>query len=176
MLLADFLPAVKFQPKHNMAKTQKLEYDFVRAIIEKTVTAPDEKARALAAFSKHLKEAAKAADQAKEDNANEEKPVRVFVMTDAMLASGSDEKTGWIVDVMPKYSISNLDSAVQAAITQFNCSRKGKRNPIDTIGNGLEVMGAKLTKENGFHVKTKLPTALVVISGDVKKVVPFAAE
>lgn len=50
-----------------------------------------------------------------------------------------------------------IPESIGKAASAFNTSRKGRKNPVNTVGEALEAVSRKFFKEENVSVKTNLP-------------------
>ncbi|MGF1531736.1 MAG: hypothetical protein ACFCU4_10315 [Puniceicoccaceae bacterium] len=68
---------------------------------------------------------------------------------------------GWVVQIPEEDSpVTALDKLYSGAYT-FNASPKGRRFPVETVGEACEFVPAKFFKDHQIWVKTKEPVLIV---------------
>jgi len=97
---------------------------------------------------------------------DEEKPPPVkkqFVMLVSDPEGELEEKdyTGWVLQIPEEDSPYTVTDRIIKAAYDYNASPKGRRIPVQTIGEACEVVSAKFFKEYGSWVKTKEPILLI---------------
>ncbi len=69
--------------------------------------------------------------------------------------------TGWVLQIPEEESPSLAAEKIFRAAYEFNASPKGRRFPVETVGEACETVTARFFKEQGAWVKTKEPVLLV---------------
>ena len=69
--------------------------------------------------------------------------------------------TGWVVQIPEEDSVTDAPERIISAAYEYNASPKGRRMPVETIGEACEAVTAKLFKEQNIWVKTKVPVLAV---------------
>lgn len=69
----------------------------------------------------------------------------------------SEGTFGWVLQILEGDSPSDVPAKVIAAANDFNGSRKGRKCPVNTVGEALESVPARFFKPHGVWVKTKIP-------------------
>jgi len=69
--------------------------------------------------------------------------------------------TGWVLQIPEEESPALVSEKIFRAAYEFNASPKGRRFPVETIGEACEAVTARFFKEQGAWVKTKEPVLLV---------------
>ena len=69
--------------------------------------------------------------------------------------------TGWVVQIPEDDSVTVAPERIISAAYEFNTTPKGRRMPVETIGEACEVVTAKLFKEQNIWIKTKVPVLAV---------------
>lgn len=62
---------------------------------------------------------------------------------------------GWVLQVEEGTKKHEVLRSVSDAFSQFNASKKGQQDPVDTVGELLEAASGKFFKESGVTIKTK---------------------
>jgi hypothetical protein len=76
------------------------------------------------------------------------------------------ELAGWVLQIPEEASPLSLMERVHKAAYDFNASRRGRKLPVETIGEAFESVPAKNFKDVEVWVKTKTP--VLVLSTDNK--------
>lgn len=69
--------------------------------------------------------------------------------------------TGWVLQIPEDKSPLSLVERLCKAAYDFNNSKRGRALPVKTIGEALESVPAKFTKEVELWVKTKTPVQVI---------------
>lgn len=114
-----------------------------------------------------------------EPEVDEEKPPAVkkqfvFICADAdgrvagALASvGLDALTGWVVHIPEDAAPQTAPDRIKEAAHRFNCTKKGRLSPVQTLGEAVENVPAKITKEQQVWVKTKSPIYAILAANEL---------
>jgi len=99
-----------------------------------------------------------------EERANRPPPVKkqfsiVLADNDGVL-EGKD-LTGWVVQIPEEDSVTVAPERITRAAYEYNTTPKGRRMPVETIGEACEAVTAKFFKEQNIWVKTKVPVLAV---------------
>lgn len=107
-------------------------------------------------------------NQEAQAQANEEdKPPRVkkefvIVLSDPEdKLAGAGDIIGWIVQIPEGDSPALVEERLWKSAYAFNQSPKGRRMPVQTIGECCEVVSTRFTKEESIWIKTKEPVLAV---------------
>ena len=103
--------------------------------------------------------------------ADEEKPPAqkkqfVILVSDPDGEMPEQELAGWVVQLPEEASPLSLQERVHKAAYDFNATRRGRKLPVETMGEAFESVPAKNFKEVEVTVKTKTP--VLVLSTDNK--------
>lgn len=99
-----------------------------------------------------------------EEKANRPPPVKKqfsIIVADPDGELAEKDLTGWVVQIPEDDSVTVAPERIIKAAYEFNATPKGRRMPVETIGEACEVVTAKLLKEQNVWVKTKMPVLLV---------------
>ncbi|MBC2600934.1 hypothetical protein [Puniceicoccus vermicola] len=77
--------------------------------------------------------------------------------------------TGWVVQIPEGESPQLAKDKIIRAAYEFNTTPKGRRFPVETIGEACETVTARHFKEQGIWVKTKEPVLLVRTDNKIPK-------
>ena len=75
---------------------------------------------------------------------------------------------GWPIQIEEGGDPSTILDKISTAAAQFNNTKKGKKAPLDSIGEAIEV-GGKFFKENAVWSKTKVPVRVIVTNNQLIK-------
>lgn len=109
-----------------------------------------------------------------EENKNEKSPAQKNKFQHGIVISDPENKlagielTGWVVKMEDSKDMTQAVSKISAAAKDFNNnSRKGKKNPIKTIGEACQHVAAKFFKSQEIKVVTKEPVMVLVTDNNV---------
>lgn len=81
----------------------------------------------------------------------------VVVVSDPEGKVPNNELTAWIVQIDEDSSPAVALDRVHESAYDFNSSPKGMKMPVTTIGDAMETLTSKFTKEKNLWIKTKTP-------------------
>ena len=104
----------------------------------------------------------------------EEKPPAVkkqfcIVITDPNRTLKPTDLVGWVVQIPQGDSPLTAPDRIIEAAYDYNQTPKGRRLPLETIGEACEVVSAKFFKEQEIWVKTKIPVEVVVTANRIPR-------
>lgn len=105
-----------------------------------------------------------------EEKANRPPPVKKqfsIVLSDPEGELSEKDLTGWVVQLPEDDSVTVAPERIIAAAYEFNTTPKGRRMPVQTIGEACEVVTAKLFKEQNVWIKTKTPVLAVTCANKI---------
>jgi hypothetical protein len=117
---------------------------------------------------KALQEEANSADEEKEEKPPPQKKQFVILVSDpdGTMPEGKDF-VGWVVQIPEMASVLTTSERIHKAAYDFNSSRRGRKNPVSTIGEACEAVASKHFKEADIAIKTKIPVAVVVTDNKI---------
>lgn len=146
----------------------KVETDIVKSIIERNEVEIPKRNAILQDIKKVLEQEA----LEKEMKPKAPKKEFVIIVSDpkgAIAAAYPDGISGWVVQVeegeAPQIALTKL----HAAAYEFNASPKGRKFPVETVGEACESVKAKFFKDAGVWVKTKEPVLVVATDNNIPK-------
>ncbi len=74
---------------------------------------------------------------------------------------------GWVLQIPEDDSPATTEERLVKAAYEFNLSPKGRRMPVQTIGEACEVVPTRLLKEQAVWVKTKEPVLMLRTSNQI---------
>jgi len=105
-----------------------------------------------------------------EERANRPPPVKkqfTVVLSDPEGELSGKDITGWVLQIPEEDSPATAPERVIRAAYEFNATPKGRRLPVQTIGEACEVVTAKLMKEQNVWVKTKTPILAITAPNQI---------
>lgn len=105
-----------------------------------------------------------------EERANRPPPVKKqfsIVLADNEGTLKGKDITGWIVQIPEDDSVTVAPDRIIRAAYEYNATPKGRRMPVETIGDACEVVTAKFFKEQNIWVKTKIPVFAVATANKI---------
>ncbi len=131
----------------------KIEIGMVEAALKKHDVEPVIAQEILADLKAELDEA--------EEKAPPVKKQYVIVVSDPQGTIPSSGLVGWAVQIEEGLPPSSALEKVNEAAAHFNSTPKGFRLPVNTVGEAMEVLPPKITRELGLWIKTKEPVYVV---------------
>lgn len=101
-----------------------------------------------------------------EERANRPPPVKkqfVVLLADADGTLTDRDITGWVLQIPEDDSTTSAPERIITAAYEYNTTPKGRRIPVQSVGEACEVVTAKLFKEQNVWVKTKTPVLAVAV-------------
>jgi hypothetical protein len=140
----------------------KADLDLIRATMTRQAVDPEKADAVLHEITRQLQE-----DQ-------KDKPPRQKLQTCIMLADPEGclaemDVTGWVVKIPEDDSPHEIEKGIQQAAYAFNQTPKGRRLPVYTIGEAMEVIPGKFMKEMGIRVQTRTPVRAVVTDNSIPR-------
>ncbi|PXA03577.1 hypothetical protein DDZ13_11390 [Coraliomargarita sinensis] len=105
-----------------------------------------------------------------EERANRPPPVKKqfsIVLADNEGVLEDKDLTGWVVQIPEDDSVTVAPERIIRAAYEYNTTPKGRRMPVETIGEACEAVTAKFFKEQNIWVKTKVPVLAVATSNKI---------
>lgn len=99
-----------------------------------------------------------------EERANRPPPIKkqfAILVSDPSGELADKNLVGWVVQIPEQNFLENVPFAIRRAAYDFNSTPKGRRMPVETIGEACEVVPAKFFKEQLVWIKTKVPVLAV---------------
>jgi hypothetical protein len=92
----------------------------------------------------------------------------IMISDPAGTLHGKDH-TGWVVQIPEDDSPATTQERIISATYDYNASPKGRRIPVQTIGEACEVVPARFFKEQNAWVKTKVPVLMLTTDNKIPK-------
>ena len=96
--------------------------------------------------------------------ANRPPPVKKqfsIILSDPEGKLADKDLTGWVVQIPENDSVTVAPERIIKAAYEFNTTPKGRRMPVESIGEACEIVTAKLFKEQNIWIKTKIPVLVM---------------
>jgi len=77
---------------------------------------------------------------------------------------------GWVLQLPETESPATVQDRIYRAAYDFNASKRGRLLPVKTVGETLENVPSKITKELELWVKTKTPVLVLTCNNDIPKI------
>lgn len=91
----------------------------------------------------------------------------VILVSDPNGALDAKDLTGWVLQIPEDDPLFTATERIFKAAYDYNASPKGKRIPVKSIGETLEVVPSKFFKEHQAWVKTKEPVLLIATNNEI---------
>ncbi len=85
----------------------------------------------------------------------------VMIISDPRGTLPDGDYVGWVVQVPEDERPEVALERIIRASYEYNVSKKGRKYPVNTIGEACEAFGARFLKDNGVAVKTKTPVTIL---------------
>lgn len=105
-----------------------------------------------------------------EEKANRPPPIKKqfsIIISDPEGELSEKDLTGWVVQLPEDDSVTAAPERIIKAAYEFNSTPKGRRMPVQTIGEACEVVTAKLFKEQNVWIKTKVAVLAVTCANKI---------
>jgi len=105
-----------------------------------------------------------------EEKANRPPPVKKqfsIVLADNEGLLKEKDLIGWVVQIPEDDSVTIAPERIIRAAYEYNTTPKGRRMPVQTIGEACESITAKFFKEQNIWVKTKVPVLAVATENKI---------
>lgn len=77
------------------------------------------------------------------------------------------ELAGWVLQIPESESARSTEERLHKAAYDFNATRRGRKMPVQTIGETIESVPAKELKEVELWVKTKSPVLMLTTRNEI---------
>lgn len=141
----------------------KIDIDTLKFILQRN----ESDIRKIAAIMEEIKMELQAEE---EEKANRPPPVKkqfVVMLSDPDGSMADKDITGWVVQIPEDDSVMTAPEKVISAAYEFNTTPKGRRMPVQTIGEACEAVSAKILKEQNVWIKTKTPVLAVAVNNQI---------
>ncbi len=93
-----------------------------------------------------------------------EPPVKkqwVMLVSDPNGELPEKDYVGWVAQIPEDDSPATTEERIHRAAYEFNVTPKGRRMPVESVGEACEVVSTRLFKEQQIWVKTKEPVLII---------------
>ena len=90
-----------------------------------------------------------------------------IILADADGTLAERDIVGWIAQIPEDDSVATAPAKIVNAAYEFNTTPKGRRMPVETIGEACEAVSAKIFKEQNIWIKTKVPVLAIVVDNKI---------
>lgn len=141
----------------------KIEVETLKFILQRNE--PD--VRKVAAIMEEVAMELKAEEEEKANRPPAVKKQFVVLLSDADGSLAKKDLTGWVLQIPEADNPATTPEKVITAAYEFNTTPKGRRMPIETIGEACEAISAKFFKEQQVWVKTKTPLLIIPVNNKI---------
>jgi hypothetical protein len=114
-----------------------------------------------------LQEELNAAEEEQEEKPPPQKKQFAILVSDPEGTIPEKDFVGWIVQIPEIASVLTIPERIHKAAYDFNSSRRGRKNPVSTVGEACEAVASKHFKEADIAIKTKIPVAVIVTDNQI---------
>ncbi len=150
----------------------KIEVAKIADILRQNELEPAVMRRILEQINKVTEEAAVAEDE----KPPAQKKQFVILVSDPDGQMPEHELAGWVLQIPEDASPLSLQERVHKAAYDFNATRRGRKLPVETMGEAFESVPAKNFKEVEVAVKTKTPVLVLTTDNKLPKDAPAGAK
>ena len=150
----------------------KIEVAKIADILRQNELEPAVMRRILEQINKVTEEAAVAEDE----KPPAQKKQFVILVSDPDGQMPEHELAGWVLQLPEDASPLSLQERVHKAAYDFNATRRGRKLPVETMGEAFESVPAKNFKEVEVAVKTKTPVLVLTTDNKLPKDAPAGAK
>lgn len=150
----------------------KIEVAKVADVLRSAQLEPAAMRRILEQLNKITEEAA----AAEEEKAPAQKKQYVVLVSDPDGVMPEQELAAWVLQLPEDASPLSLQERVHKAAYDFNATRRGRKLPVETIGEAFESVPAKQFGEVDLWVKTKTPVLVLTTTNKLPKDTPSNSE
>ncbi len=141
----------------------KIDVAKVTEIIKRTELEADVMTKLINA----IQEEAAAVEAEAEEKPPPQKKQFIILLSDPDGEMPEKDFVGWVVQIPEMASPLTVAERIHRASYDFNSSRRGRKNPVSTIGEACEAVSAKHFKEAEIAIKTKIPVSVVVTDNQI---------
>ena len=135
---------------------KKVEPKLLKMVLQRNLSDPQKTAQIIEDIQQ---------EQLAAEDENETEPTIkkqfVVILSDPEGELEGKEYTGWVVQVPEDESSYEATEKLIRAAYEYNVTRKGRRMPVQQIGEVCEHVAAKILKEQKVWVKTKEPVFIL---------------
>lgn len=114
-----------------------------------------------------IQEEVAAAETEAEEKPPPQKKQFVILVSDPNGDLPEKDFVGWVVQIPEMASPLTVAERIHRAAYDFNSSRRGRKNPVSTVGEACEAVSQKHFKEAEIAIKTKIPVSVVVTDNQI---------
>lgn len=84
-------------------------------------------------------------------------------------AAGFSDFTGWVVKIPEDDSPMVVQERINRAAYDFNVTPKGRRLPVQSVGEACECVPTRIFKEQGISIQTKEPVLILITDNRIPR-------
>jgi hypothetical protein len=85
----------------------------------------------------------------------------VMIVSDPQGELPAKDFVGWVAQIPEDESAATTEERIHRAVYEFNTTPRGRRMPVETIGEACEAVSPRIFKEQQIWIKTKEPVLLL---------------
>lgn len=143
------MPKIDVAKVTDIIKNSKLEADVMKEILSA------------------IQEEAAAAEKEAEEKPPAQKKQFLILVSDPDGTMPEQDLVGWVVQIPEMASPLTVRERIHKAAYDFNLSKRGRKNPVSTIGEACEAVSQKHFKEAEIAIKTKVPVSVLVTDNQI---------
>ena len=93
----------------------------------------------------------------------------VILISDPLGLMPKEDFAGWVVQMPDDESPVTLKERIFRAAYDYNASKRGRLLPAKTVGEAIESVPTKFTKEVDIWIKTKTPVLVVTTDNEIPR-------
>ena len=139
----------------------KIELELVKRVLKRTELEESVVSEILGELQSVVNDEAANVDEPK---AAPVKKQFVVVVSDNSGILSNKEMMGWVLQLPEDEPMQSVPEKITRVAKAFNLSKKGRRYPVETVGETCENVPGRIFKEQKLWLKTKTPVLLVPIA------------
>lgn len=143
----------------------KLNIESVPPVLKKFIDATD----VVSNITKELNKLIQREKEERDANRTPKKKNQYVVLVsdpEGKIPAGT-ELVAWVTQIKEDEDSGSILSKIINAIRNFNQSKKGRKNPADSIGDGIDAAQRKFFKEENIDIKTKMPVRVMITDNKI---------
>lgn len=141
----------------------KIDIDTLKLILQRNE--PD--TRKVAGILEDIAEQIREEEEEKENRPPPLKKQFSILVSDKDGELSEKDLVGWVVQIPEDDGVQVAPSKIVKAAYEFNATPKGRRMPVETIGEACEAIPAKFFKEQNIWIKSKVPVLVVPVENKI---------
>lgn len=141
----------------------KIDIDTLKVILQRNEQDP----RKVAGILEDIAEQIREEEEEKENRPPPLKKQFSILVSDKDGELSEKDLVGWVVQIPEDAGVQVAPSKIVKAAYEFNATPKGRRMPVETIGEACETIPAKFFKEQNIWIKSKVPVLVVPVENKI---------